>query len=165
GTCSGGSFDSIRNGGGGTVYLKPDAAANGDLLIDNNNIASPENSTPLPSVAIGEVLQSYDTLNANELIDNDANFIIGALVGLKLNPAPSGSQVFTISGNSGTSIFTGTADGDMTQYGSGSYIGVHLLFNLTIKGNAHVFTFDRIVVSGTLTVEPGSSLKAENHDQ
>jgi hypothetical protein len=53
----------------------------------------------------------------------------------------------------------------MTQAaGTGSaYIGEHLLFNLTVKGNAQLFTLDRIKVSGTLTVEPGSVLKAENH--
>jgi hypothetical protein len=50
---------------------------------------------------------------------------------------------------------------DHTQAGY-SYIGEHHLFNLTVKGKARVFTLDRIKTTGTLTVETGSALKAEN---
>jgi hypothetical protein len=50
-----------------------------------------------------------------------------------------------------------------TPQTGGQYIGQHLLFNLTVKGSAHLFTTDRIQVSGTLTVEPGSTFIAENH--
>ncbi len=45
----------------------------------------------------------------------------------------------------------------------GAYIGEHYIYNITIKGYAKVSTTDRIQVSGTLIVEPGSSLEAENH--
>jgi len=152
------------NGGAGTIYLKNKSSQRGDLIIDNNNIQTREDmaSTPMPAVG-----QGFNTaLDANELENNVASFIPGALIGIKLNPYPMGSTVFTIISNTSTEIFTDPADGDMTETGATSnsaYIGEHYLLNLTIKGYAKVSTTDRIQVSGTLTVEPGSTLEAENH--
>jgi len=53
----------------------------------------------------------------------------------------------------------------MTQIGTtgGPLIGEHLLFNLTVKGNGKLFTLDRVQAAGTITIEPGSTFKAENH--
>jgi hypothetical protein len=160
-----GNVDPGKNGAAGTIYLKMSDQVFGDLIVHNNNTLTPADSTPLPGAAAGTVLPAYDTLNANELTDSDALFIPGALTGMKLNPAPQGAQVFTITGNTSTTIFTDPQDGNMTDYGSGLYIGQHHLFNLTVKGGAHVFTYDRIIVNGVPTVEPGSSLKAENMNQ
>jgi hypothetical protein len=152
------------NGGAGTIYLKDKSNQRGDLMVDNNNIQTREDvaSTPLPAVGQG----SNTALEANKLENNVASFIPGALIGIKLNPNPIGSTVFTIISNTSTEIFTDPADGNMTETGatSGSaYIGEHYLLNLTIKGYAKVSTTDRIQVSGTLTIEPGSTLEAENH--
>jgi len=154
-------ISSTRNGGAGTVFLKQPTTTPGDLIVNNNSISSRQDSTPLPAVG-----QGFNTLlEANRTVNSAASFTPGSLIGIKLNPQPTGNTVFTIINNNGTEIFTDPADGDMTQTaGTGSaYIGEHLLFNLTVKGNAQLFTLDRIKVSGTLTVAPGSTLKAENH--
>jgi hypothetical protein len=150
-----------RNGGAGTIYLKKASAAYGDLVVDNNNISSRDDSTTLPAVGPG----TNTALDKYEMENTNASFIPGALIGIKLNPDPIGSTVFTIISNTSTKIFTDPADGKMTDEGltGGAYIGEHYLFNLTIKGYAKVSTTDRIQVSGTLIVEPGSTLEAENH--
>jgi hypothetical protein len=152
------------NGGAGTIYLKNKSNQRGDLMVYNNNTQTREDiaSTPLPAVGQG----SNTGLYANKLVSNNASFIPGALIGIKLNPYPMGSTVFTIISNTSTEIFTDPADGNMAETGAvpgSAYIGEHYLYNLTIKGYAKVSTTDRIQVSGTLTVEPGSTLEAENH--
>jgi len=150
------------NGGAGTIYLKPSTAAFGDLLVNNNGMLTRADSTPLPAVGQG----SYSLLEANRMVVSPpTTYKSGSLVGLKLNPQPLGNTVFTIISNTGTEILTDPVDGDMTLTGvsGGSYIGEHLLFNLTVKGNGKLFTTDRVRWSGTLTKETGSTFKAENY--
>jgi hypothetical protein len=150
------------NAGAGTIYLKSSTAALGDLLVNNNGTLSGANSTPLP--AVGQGLNSI--LEANRMVvSSPTTYKNNSLVGIKLNPQPLGNAVFTIISNTGTEIFTDPADGDMTLQGTpnGPYIGEHLLFNLTVKGNGKLFTTDRVRWSGALTVETGSTFKAENY--
>jgi hypothetical protein len=156
-----GGTDLNKNGGAGTKYLKVKTQPNGELIIDNNNTNSRVNSTTLPSVGAG----TNTLLQAQELQNTAATFIPGALKGIRLNPFPTGTTVFTITSNTSTSIFTYLNDGDMTATGQtgGPYIGEHHLLNLTIKGKAQVFTQDKVMITGDLTIETGSSLKAENH--
>jgi hypothetical protein len=152
------------DGGAGTVYTKDKNTANtdgyGDLVVDNNNIDSRADSTPLPAVGQG----TNTTLEANKMVNTGASFITGALKGIKLNPAPSVSDVFTIISNTDTEIFTDPTDGNMTDIGSqyGAYIGEHHLRNLTVTGLAKVTTTDKIQVSGTMVVDAGAALTAEN---
>jgi hypothetical protein len=142
------------------VFLKQSTATYGDLIVNNDNLSSRTDSTPLPAVG-----QGFNTLlEANRMVTT-ASYKTGSLIGIKLNPQPTGNTLFTIIDNNSTEIFTDPADGDMTQIGSqnGPYIGEHLVFNLTVEGSAHLFTTDRIQVSGTLIKGLDSSLKAENH--
>jgi hypothetical protein len=152
------------NGGAGTIYLNDLVNNRGELVVDNNNIDTnyqDRYSTPLPAVGQG----IYTMLEANRLENSTASWIPGALTGIKLNPNPIETSLFTITTNTGTEIFTDSLDGNMTEtpQTGGQYIGEHLLFNLTVKGSARLFTTDRIQVSGTLIKELGSTLKAENH--
>lgn len=149
------------NGGAGTVYLKKSSDTYGDLIVDNNSTPTYINSTTFPAVGMG-----FNTsLEANKMVNASASFIPGAFIGMKLNPQSTGSDVFTIVSNTNTEIFTDPNDGDMTSVSSqgAAYIGVHYIFNLTIKGSARVFTLDRVMISGTKTVEAGSDFEAENH--
>jgi hypothetical protein len=152
------------NGGAGTIYLNDMVNNRGELVVDNNNIDTnyqDRYSTPLPAVGQG----IFTMLEVNLLENTTAAWVPGALTGIKLNPNPIETTLFAIISNTGTEIFTDAADGNMTEtpQTGGQYIGEHHLFNVTVKGSARLFTTDRIQVSGTLTVEPGSALKAENH--
>jgi hypothetical protein len=157
------------NGGAGTVYLKPAEQELDDLIVDNNNIATPTTmySTTLPAVGTG-----FNTALGEYMLENSAaTWPVNALVGLRLNPNPAaipGNEVFfTIKSNDSTRIWVipdpelGPLSDHMQAPGY-PYIGEHHLFNLTVRGKARVFTLDRIKTGGTLTVEAGSALKAEN---
>lgn len=160
GGISGNGSDAKKNGGAGTIFLKPSSQPYGNLIIDNRNTSTSGYSTTLPSVG-----QGFSTsLEPNRLTNSNANWIPGSLIGIKLNPYPNWENVFTIAGNSTTTIDTDPADGDMTQISQPGYpyIGELHLFDLTVKGKARVLTLDRIKVFGTLTVESGSTIKAEN---
>jgi hypothetical protein len=149
-----------KNAGAGTVYLKPSSQGYGDLIIDNRNSLTQGDSTTLPSVGKG----NSTALSPFKLTNAGASFIPGALIGIKLNPNTGQANVFTIIANDQTSLSTDPNDGDMTNYSSmgNPYIGEHRLFNLTVKGSARVFTLDRIVYFGTLTIETGSTLTADS---
>jgi hypothetical protein len=152
------------NGGAGTVYLYHLVNNSGELVVDNNNIDTNHEdrfSTLLPAVGQG----IYTLLEANRLENILSAWVPGALIGIKINPNPIENTLFTIISNTSTEIFTDAVDGNMTEtpQTGGQYIGEHHLYNVTIKGGARLFTNDRIQVSGTLTVEPGSAFKAENH--
>ncbi|MCJ7526055.1 MAG: carboxypeptidase regulatory-like domain-containing protein [Candidatus Aminicenantes bacterium] len=157
-----GGTTAAYNGGAGTIYLKAAGQEFGDLIVDNNNTATATTiySTTLPAVGSG-----FNTsLEPFRLINSGAAFVPGALVGLELNPYAAGEATYTVVANDAVSLSTAEADGDMTLYSQNGYpyIGEHHLFNLTVKGGARVFTYDRIMTAGTLTVEIGSALKAEN---
>lgn len=80
---------------------------NGDLLVDNNNIATTGFTTPFVSVGTGI---STD-LATDTLTDNIANWRINDLVGIYLNPdinqVTSPNIVFQILSNNSTSIKVG----------------------------------------------------------
>lgn len=143
-----------NNGGAGTVFLKEKGVERGRLVVDNRGIATINESTPLPAVGSG----SNTGLGANFLENTSAVFMANSLTGIKLNPNPVQSALFTVTGNTGTRIFTDAADGDMTLVGSvsGSYIGEHWLLDLTVRGKARVSTRDRVLVSGNLSVSADS---------
>jgi uncharacterized repeat protein (TIGR01451 family) len=68
--------DSEKNGGAGTIYLKPMDQQFGELIIDNNNLIPPNNSTSVPS--------DYTTFN-NFVIENGARVLAN---GLRELPVP-----------------------------------------------------------------------------
>ncbi|MCP4214762.1 MAG: hypothetical protein GY765_08890 [bacterium] len=152
------------NGGAGTVYLKPKNAAtdeekNGRLIVDNNQLNTDEGkgtySTPLPAMGTG----NYTTLTAGFMINDNAAFIPGALVGMKLNVDPAGTVAFTIIENNGTDIFTA----EEITGGDGSYAGEHHLFKIEIKGKARLSCSDTIRVpnDSDIAIDPGSDFKNE----
>ena len=149
-----------RNGGAGTVYLKAKDQEQGDLVLDNLNRPTSPGSTGLPAVGVG-----FSTaLEASALTNSAAPFVPGALLGIRLNPYRSGTVTFPIIGNTRDRIFTDPASGEMTQVAQTGheYIGEHLFRNVTVRGQSHLLTPDRIVAAGAVTVEAGSTLKSEN---
>lgn len=151
-----------RNGGAGSIYLKQKEQMQGELIIDNNNVATAVDSTPIPSAGPGVVTGISERLLTNA----NATFMPYALTGMKLNPNVTGGMAFTIVGNTGTTISTSASEGllsDAGAFSGSSYIGEHHLFNLTIRGLARVITKDRLRVAGVITVAPNASLKAENY--
>jgi hypothetical protein len=158
------------NGGAGTIYIKEEHSL-GDLIIDNNDIITAPDpnfdsvTTRFPSVAPINGASITYTVKENKIIAPAGTFIPNALVGMKVNPFPAFEQSYTIIANTDSEITTLADDGAMTQTEAtvSVIIGEHDLRNLIIRKKATVETADRVHANGTITVEPGSSFKAENH--
>ncbi len=152
--------------------MKSSTQTYGDLIIDNNGYYTYEGSTPLRSINSGTILN----LTADTLGDDLANFDLpntttGALglKGLLIDPDPdlvdlTGTiyqplpQTFEVIDNTLTTLTTKATDGDMTLAAipNDNYIGITILDNLTVTGQAKVDTGDDIYVVGTLTVSGGT---------
>ena len=136
-------------------------------MVDAGDRSTQSGSTPLRSVGAG----TSSFVGAALLEDGSAAFPVpgapaGALglVGLELSPDGMLGQTFTIVDNTATDLVTDPADGDLTMVaGTGSpYIGVYVLEELVVTGDARVITGDSLDVLGPLTVDPGSTLDAHN---
>jgi RHS repeat-associated protein len=151
-----------RHGGAGTIFLQSTTQTNGDLIVDNRRLNVVTGLTPLRAIRPG----TSTALAANVLTNTATTFRtpdpttgeIG-LIGLELNPNTAQNQTFTVVGNTGTTLTTDSADGDMTSVASSgnSYIGVYTFDNLTVRNGANMTTVDNCVVLGTLTVTGGSA--------
>ncbi|MBI3783118.1 MAG: Ig-like domain-containing protein, partial [Deltaproteobacteria bacterium] len=101
------------NGAEGTVYVRPQNQTLGTLIIDNNGI-DPSTVTPLYSLGGS----TSTALSAHQLIDSQAQFVPGQLIGLQLNPNTAQNKTFTVVANDENSITTNTADGDLRSVAS-----------------------------------------------
>ena len=152
------------NGGAGTIYLKDQInQVYGDLIVDNNNIATTGYSTPLPSVATG----TSTGLTADTLTDTNRSWRANNLVGIYLNPNKNQSSVFQIISNDNTTITTDLNDGNMTTVAAigDTYRGKHIFDYFDIKGLAGVETGDDIKVLNPNTLnglEITGSLKSNS---
>jgi len=151
------------NSGAGTVFLKNQLSAYGDLIIDNGGIdtGSAFYSTPIPSIGPGV----STALLSNQLTDTNRTFLTDRLIGIDLRPNSANTASYTVVDNDANSIFTDPADGDLTQFAvSGqSYIGQLTFLNVTVQGKARVRSFDDFIILGTKTVAAGSTLLANNN--
>jgi len=150
--------------GAGTIYLKDNAAASGDLVIDNAGLPTSGFSTRLRGVGpgISTSLEPWvlTDLAAAFLVPDPITGAIG-LVGLQLNPDEVQPQTFTIIDNTVDTITIDPGDGDLTTVSTtgDAYIGVYFLDNLFIRNGARVSTPDNIIgnidVDGTSVLEAG----------
>ncbi|GAX60597.1 enoyl-CoA hydratase/carnithine racemase [Candidatus Scalindua japonica] len=162
-----GGDGSSGDGGAGTIYLKSSVQAHGDLIVDNNNLVTTTDSTPLRSTGKGAIT----ALSATVLTDANASFpvpdpVTGALglIGLELDPDTNDADTatFTIVDNTETTITIDIADGELTTVAAigDTYIGEHYFDNLSVINGAKVETQDRIIFNSLFIT--GGELQAEN---
>ena len=135
-----GGANGLRVGSPGTLYLQNPASPKGRLLVDARGTTPPSRATQIFSVGGG----AGTALAANVLIDADAAFPPGGLVGLRLNPNTSQSVTFEIIANSSTNIITAPLDGDMTRVASAGalYSATPTVGHFAIQGGAIVELLD-----------------------
>jgi hypothetical protein len=154
------------NGGAGTKFLKSSLQVNGDLIVDNNNLATSGFSTPLVSIGTGV----STALTVDKLTDNTRGWRSNELTGIFLNPNTSQgttpATVFKILSNDATSITVDNTFNNLTDVAisGNSYIGEHYFDNLSVINGARVETLDRINFSSIL-VTSGGEIQAENYYQ
>ena len=147
-TAYGGTGNSA-NGGGGTLYLKSSTQTYGDLIVDNNGLATTVYSTPLTSVGTGV---STD-LMSDTMTDNIQSWRMDDLTGLYLNPNINQGGVHLILNNDDLTITTDITGGEMTASAviGDTYRGKQIVDHLFIRGSAMVETLDDIEVKDPVT--------------
>ena len=131
-----GGVDGRDHGTPGTIYLEHPDALLGHLIIDAAGINQPSNYTPLLSLDGG----SGTLIEASSLTDENAVFVPGSLIGLRLKPDASSDQSFLVIGNTDTSIITDPSDGDLSAVSSGdtAYAAAFEVGRLELKGGARI---------------------------
>ncbi len=142
------------NGGAGTVYLKSSSQMQGDLVIDNQDLDTNDNSTPLLSIGSGIV----STITATSLTNDLAAWTPGSLKGATINPNVNQGTIFTVIDNTSTTLYVDPADGDLTAVATAgnTYSGVIRLYTLTLRGKAKVLCLDRFEIDSELHADKSS---------
>jgi len=158
-TASGGKGDgngstAACNGGAGTVYLKSNAEAHGDLVVDNGGIDARVDSGWLSVIGRGTV----SAVTSASLTDASATWVPGALKGLKINPNTSQHLAFTVLDNDATTIFIDPAEGDMAAVAATGdiYAGVYTFRQMAVRGKARARCDERLLVDDALDVDGGT---------
>jgi hypothetical protein len=155
--CNGSNL--LNNGGAGTIYLKDNSKANGDVVIDNGNIDASNNSTPLKTLGRGVV----SVLTYVSLTSNGAVWMPGVFKGFKLNPNAGQANYFTVTDNNADTLFTDPNDGNMNsvaQVGD-TYTGVFALNTLTVSGKAKVYCNEQFSITSDLNLSNASLVTNE----
>ena len=152
----GGSADlSAHDGSAGTVYferLGDHLPGAGSLIVDGQGRVGTF-GTPLRGVGRGVV----SGIGAGQLFDSTARFSAG-LAGLWVQPDIAEETYFRITGNSATSLTVNDTGSfaDVAQVGD-LYRGIVLLGSATVRGQAVVYSEDRLVLTNSpLALDPNS---------
>jgi hypothetical protein len=135
-----GGLAGVRQGTTGTVYWEHPEALTGRLIIHSLSTNQPVSFTPLLSLAGG----SSTTIEPQVLTDTNANFVVGGLVGLRLQPDASLPASFRIVANTTTTITTDPLDGSLITAASAgdAYTATLAVGHLALLGGAKVELMD-----------------------
>ncbi|MFN7941176.1 MAG: carboxypeptidase regulatory-like domain-containing protein [Thermoanaerobaculia bacterium] len=152
GARSGGGATSRLQGAAGTVFLRRNGEARGELRIDNRDLAS-EQWTELLSIGSGVV----DSASADSVTDLEADFRF-SLAGLDVLFDGDDSDSWTVLGNAphGQSLQLAVEGHPHPATVGSVYSGRLVLDRLTVRGSARAFVEDRVSTSESATVESGS---------
>lgn len=141
-----------NNGGAGTAFMKSGTQLYGDLIVNNNNVASPGNSTPLISFDTSTI----DGLTATTLFDPDGSFLGNSWYrGVPVNPdITQGSPTsladdqfrFVTTNNLTTLNFKSGVDLTTLSAVGKSYRSLHVFDNLEVRGRANLSSLGDILV-------------------
>ena len=154
-----GGHGSNAKGGAGTVWLKRSDQSYGDLYIDDSYTDQTASRwTPLTHIGFGSILSiSNDTM----ITDGEVTYLEGGLVGLKLNPNLEQGHLFTIIGNTTTSITVDVSGGsvltDVASAGD-TYAAVYTFDNVIFRRGGFMVLGDQLVVEDTLTLDEYSRM-------
>lgn len=133
-----GYLSGMRQGTPGTIYLQSPSTQLGQLFIDAKGTNFPSRGTPIYSLAG----RTNTSVGSNYLLDTNAVFAPGSLIGLELNPNPGQGATFTVVGNTTNMIFTDPSDGDMRSVAAAGdglgYSAANVLDYLGVQGGAIV---------------------------
>ncbi len=135
-----GGVGGFQQGTPGSIYLEGPVTPLGRLTIDARGTNTPVLFTPVLSLAGG----TSTGLAPQQLIDNNASFIPGGLIGLHLRPSAASAATFRIVANSTNTITIDPLDGDLTAVaavGNAYSTSLHVT-HFALRGGAKVDLID-----------------------
>ncbi|MCH9646794.1 MAG: carboxypeptidase regulatory-like domain-containing protein [Deltaproteobacteria bacterium] len=149
---SGPSFTN-RRGAAGTVFIKRDTQAFGDLILDNNDIAS-ISPTVVPTVGSGIV----DAVAVDSMTDLDASFrhsLVGSEVAFNFDY----SDLWRISSHAheGDTLTLDTSSLPLSAQVGDAYRGVLRFDGVSVRGLARAQTEDHVITTEAPVVAEGSA--------
>jgi len=146
----------VARGAAGTLFVKRDAQAFGELFIDNGAIASPQ-LTELPSVGRGFVT----AIDATGFADDAADFV-HSLFGVEVAFGGNLAELWPVTAHDhhGRRLELDTASAALTAQVGDAYEGVYRFDRVVVRGGARVLARDQLVLGQAADVEPGSELIA-----
>jgi large repetitive protein len=151
-----------RKASAGTVFIKDDSQANGDLYIDANVTDAngiPNGTAGAPTYLSGVPFGSTAAVDANTLtFDGKKTFLAGGLAGLRINPDVTQEESFVIADNSDIAITVITPNERGIDFSSvaasgKTYGGVNTFDNLFFRRGGSLTLQDKLNVSGTVRLE------------
>jgi hypothetical protein len=103
----------VSAGSPGTVYVTHPTALLGEL-----SIAGQTNASSRPTQLISLDGSGWTSVEANRLVNTNASFAPGSLIGLELRPDAAAIATYTVVSNSVDEIFTDPLDGDVRTVAS-----------------------------------------------
>jgi cysteine-rich repeat protein len=159
-----------RQGGAGTIFLEPAGATWGDLVVDNRDVRTAGDSTPLVDLGSGTV----QSVTATVLRADRSLWVPGALAGYLVNPnvaqgdpdTLTDDAFFRVTGNDAAALTLTPANGSQpltAVSGAGrTYRSVYVFDNLQVRGRARLGTTgDILVLSGDVQSGDATTLRAE----
>ena len=122
-----------RNGGAGTIFLRASDENYGELILDNGGVAS---NAITPLRAIGSSL--IYAITPSSLSVNASRWTPGSLIGLHVKPNVNRDELFTVTDNNATTLFTDPAEGDLSWWApvGSTFSGVYRFDWMTVAGKA-----------------------------
>ncbi len=149
-----GGHGNYRSGSAGTVLVRRNDQAYGDLYIDDNVSGSTSSAyTPLTHIGFGRSTDlTADTLTTDGLVEMVPN----GLVGLEINPNLEQGEAFVVLSNTEDTITVDVSGGtlltDVAVLGD-TYAGVYRFDNVFFRRGGHMVLGDRLIVDGTLLID------------
>ena len=152
-----GGRGNYTHGSAGTVLFKQSSQSFGDLYVDATTTnATASQWTPLTPIGFGKIA----ALTANQLVlDGGVPVLPGGLAGMKLKPNVNNAAVFTITGNTATTITVQVVGGtNLTAVASvgDTYAAVYTFDNVILRRGAWLVTSDKIEVEQAITLTENS---------
>lgn len=151
-----------RNASNGTVFIKDDEQANGNLFIDANVVdgsGNPNGTAAESTFLNGFAFGIAAGVNGNALTtDGEKPLLAGGMVGLRINPDLAQEESFIVSANTEDTVTVispnehGAIFSALASAGK-IYGGVHHYDNLFFRRGGNLAVADSLIVPGSIQLE------------
>jgi hypothetical protein len=147
-----------RRGAAGTIFVKRDAQALGDLILDNGGLDSTQ-----PTELLGFPPGVLEAVGTSTVTDDEADFIHD-LAGIEVFFNDDRATLWTVTGNDhhGQTLTLDTSSQALTALAGDTYEGLYRFDRVIVRGGAEAVTRSEVQSTTAPEVEAGSSWVADH---